>query len=197
MIRVLIADDHGIVRSGLTMLIERQADMQVASEAADGLEAVERALADRPDVAVLDVKMPELDGISAAQRIAEQRIAPVVILTAFSQRDLVERARDIGAMAYLVKPFQKHDLPPAIEMATARFAEIVALELEVRGMSERLEARKLIDRAKGVLMTQHSMSEPEAFRWIQRDAMDRRLSMRDVATRVLGDADEVSAPRSR
>ena len=118
-------------------------------------------------------------------QIAGQRIAPVVILTAFSQRDLVEQARDAGAMAYLVKPFQKHDLPPVIEMATARFAEIVALEGEVHGLNERLAARKLIERAKGVLMTQQGMSEPEAFRWIQRSAMDRRLSMRAVADTVL------------
>ncbi len=129
--------------------------------------------------------MPVLDGLQAAERIAGQRIAPVVILTAFSQRDLVERARDVGAMAYLVKPFQKHDLPPTIEMATARFAEIVALEGEVQDLGERLAARKLVERAKGVLMAQHAMSEPEAFRWIQRTAMDHRLSMREVADTVV------------
>jgi len=195
-LRVLIAEDEALIRLDLKEMLEEEG-YAVVGEAADGEQAVALAEALRPDLIFLDIKMPRLDGLAAAEQIAGQRIAPVIILTAFSQRDLVERARDIGAMAYLVKPFQKHDLPPAIEMATARFAEIVALELEVRGMSERLEARKLIDRAKGVLMTQHSMSEPEAFRWIQRDAMDRRLSMRDVATRVLGDADEVSAPRSR
>ncbi|MDQ3455201.1 MAG: response regulator [Actinomycetota bacterium] len=195
-LRVLIAEDEALIRLDLKEMLEEEG-YAVVGEAADGEQAVALAEALRPDLIFLDIKMPRLDGLAAAEQIAGQRIAPVIILTAFSQRDLVERARDIGAMAYLVKPFQKHDLPPAIEMATARFAEIVALELEVRGMSERLEARKLIDRAKGVLMTQHSMSEPEAFRWIQRDAMDRRLSMRDVATRVLGDADEVPAPRSR
>jgi len=195
-LRVLIAEDEALIRLDLKEMLEEEG-YAVVGEAADGEQAVALAEALRPDLIFLDIKMPRLDGLSAAEQIAGQRIAPVIILTAFSQRDLVERARDIGAMAYLVKPFQKHDLPPTIEMATARFAEIVALELEVRGMSERLEARKLIDRAKGVLMTQHSMSEPEAFRWIQRDAMDRRLSMRDVATRVLGDADEVPAPRSR
>ena len=195
-LRVLIAEDEALIRLDLKEMLEEEG-YAVVGEAADGEQAVALAEALRPDLIFLDIKMPRLDGLAAAEQIAGQRIAPVIILTAFSQRDLVERARDIGAMAYLVKPFQKHDLPPAIEMATARFAEIVALELEVRGMSERLEARKLIDRAKGVLMTQHSMSEPEAFRWIQRDAMDRRLSMRDVATRVLGDADEVPATRSR
>lgn len=195
-LRVLIAEDEALIRLDLKEMLEEEG-YAVVGEAADGEQAVALAEALRPDLIFLDIKMPRLDGLAAAEQIAGQRIAPVIILTAFSQRDLVERARDIGAMAYLVKPFQKHDLPPAIEMATARFAEIVALELEVRGMSERLAARKLIDRAKGVLMTQHSMSEPEAFRWIQRDAMDRRLSMRDVATRVLGDADEVPAPRIR
>ena len=129
--------------------------------------------------------MPVLDGISAAEQIVAERIAPVVILTAFSQRDLVERAREAGAMAYLVKPFQKKDLLPTIEMAVARFAELVALEGEVADLSGRLEARKLVDRAKSVLQTDHALSEPEAFRWIQRTSMDRRASMRAVAQAVL------------
>jgi two-component system, response regulator PdtaR len=133
--------------------------------------------------------MPKMDGIAAAAQIAGTRLAPVVMLTAFSQRDLIEKARDAGAMAYLVKPFQKRDLLPAIEMATSRFAEIKALEAEVSGLRERLEARKLIERAKGSLMSAHGMSEPEAFRWIQRAAMDNRTSMRAVADLVLsGDA---------
>jgi two-component system, response regulator PdtaR len=131
------------------------------------------------------VKMPRLDGISAAQRIAEQRIAPVVILTAFSQRDLVERARDAGAMAYLVKPFTKQDLVPAIEMAVSRFAELQMLESEVADLTERLETRKLVDRAKGVLQQQLDLSEPDSFRWIQKTAMDLRLSMRQVAEGVI------------
>jgi response regulator NasT len=129
--------------------------------------------------------MPKMDGITAAAQITEARIAPVVILTAFSQRDLIERARDAGAMAYLIKPFQKRDLLPAIEMVTSRFAEIRALEAEVGDLRERLEARKLIERAKGVLMSRHRMTEPEAFRWIQRAAMDNRRSMRSVAELVL------------
>jgi response regulator NasT len=133
----------------------------------------------------MDVKMPRLDGISAASRIAEQRIAPVVILTAFSQRDLVERAREAGAMAYLVKPFGKADLVPAIEMARSRFAEIRQLEAEVADLSERLETRKAVDRAKGILQESLGISEPDAFRWIQKTAMDLRLSMRDVAEGVV------------
>ena len=129
--------------------------------------------------------MPKMDGIAAAAQITGDRIAPVVMLTAFSQRDLIERARDAGAMAYLVKPFEKRDLLPAIEMAVSRFAEITALEKEVTGLRERLEARKLIERAKGALMTAHAMTEPQAFRWIQRAAMDNRTSMRAVAELVL------------
>ena len=149
------------------------------------LGAVERVTSLRPDLAIFDVKMPVLDGISAAERIAAERIAPVVILTAFSQRELVERARDAGAMAYLVKPFTKADLVPAIEMAVSRFAEIRALDTEVGTLRERLEVRKLLDRAKGILQTAHGMSEPDAFRWIQKTSMDRRLTMRKVAEAVI------------
>jgi response regulator NasT len=134
---------------------------------------------------ILDVQMPILDGIAAAERIASARLAPVVILTAFSQRDLVERAREAGAMAYLVKPFQKKDLLPTIEMATSRFSEIVSLEAEVTDLQGRLEARKIIERAKGVLQSEHGMTEPDAFRWIQKRAMDERQSMRALAERVL------------
>jgi response regulator NasT len=141
--------------------------------------------------------MPKMDGIAAAERIAGDRIAPVIILTAFSQRDLVERAREAGAMAYLVKPFQKKDLVPTIEMATSRFAEIVALEQEVGGLQERLEARKTVERAKGVLMTEHGMTEPEAFRWIQRTAMDRRTTMRAVAEAVLAAGFDLTADSGR
>jgi response regulator NasT len=134
---------------------------------------------------ILDVKMPVLDGIAAAEQIASERIAPVVILTAFSQRDLVERARDAGAMAYLVKPFTKEQLVPAIELATSRFSELSTLESEVADLTERLETRKVVERAKSLLMAQLSLSEPEAFRWIQKTAMDLRLSMRQVADGVV------------
>jgi two-component system, response regulator PdtaR len=157
----------------------------VVAEAADGETAVDRVAALRPDLAILDVKMPVLDGISAAERIAADRIAPVVILTAFSQRELVERARDAGAMAYLVKPFTKADLVPAIEMAVSRFTEIRALDSEVSTLRDRLEVRKLLDRAKGLLQSEHGMSEPQAFRWIQKTSMDRRLTMRKVAEAVI------------
>lgn len=182
--RVLIAEDEALIRLDLReMLVEEGFD--VVGEAADGEQAVQLATQLEPDLVICDVKMPKMDGIAAAAAIAGNRIAPVVMLTAFSQRDLVERARDAGAMAYLVKPFQKRDLLPAIEMATSRFAEIKALEAEVSGLRERLEARKLIERAKGALMTTHGMTEPEAFRWIQRAAMDNRTSMRTVAELVL------------
>ena len=187
-LRVLIAEDEALIRLDLKEMLEEEG-YAVVGEAADGRRAVELAEQLRPDLVFLDIKMPGMDGLQAAERIAGKRIAPVVILTAFSQRDLVERARDAGAMAYLVKPFQKHDLPPTIEMATARFAELVALETEVQELQDRMVVRKLVDRAKGLLMAQHEMTEPEAFRWIQRTAMDRRLSMREVATSVLADSD--------
>ncbi|HET7531888.1 MAG TPA: response regulator [Nocardioidaceae bacterium] len=182
--RVVIAEDEALIRLDLAeMLAEDGYD--VVGQAGDGERAVELAEELRPDLVVLDVKMPKLDGISAAQRIAEQRIAPVVILTAFSQRDLVERARDAGAMAYLVKPFGKNDLVPAIEMAVSRFAELQMLETEVADLTERLETRKLVDRAKGILQEQLDLSEPDSFRWIQKTAMDLRLSMRQVAEGVI------------
>lgn len=186
MLRVLIAEDEALIRLDLREMLEEEG-CAIVGEAADGEQAVALANELRPDLVICDVKMPKMDGITAAAQITGSRIAPVVILTAFSQRDLVERARDAGAMAYLIKPFQKRDLLPAMEMATSRFAEIRALEAEVTGLRERLEARKLIERAKGVLMSNHRMSEPEAFRWIQRAAMDNRTSMRAVAELVLSD----------
>ncbi|WP_274380490.1 ANTAR domain-containing response regulator [Nocardioides cavernaquae] len=182
--RVLIAEDEALIRMDLAeMLVEEGYD--VVGQAADGEQAIALAEELRPDLVVCDVKMPKLDGIAAAQRIAEQRIAPVVILTAFAQRDLVERARDAGAMAYLVKPFSRNDLVPAIEMAMSRFAELQALETEVGDLTERLETRKAVDRAKSVLQKDLGLSEPDAFRWIQKTAMDLRLSMRQVADGVL------------
>ena len=194
--RVLIAEDEALIRLDLKEMLEEEG-YDVVGEAGDGEEAVAMANRLRPDLVILDVKMPKLDGIAAAERIAGERVAPVVIFTAFSQRDLVERAREAGAMAYLVKPFQKKDLVPTIEMATSRFAEIVALEQEVGGLQERLEARKTVERAKGVLMTEHGMTEPEAFRWIQRTAMDRRTTMRAVADAVLAAGFDLTADSGR
>jgi two-component system, response regulator PdtaR len=182
--RVLIAEDEALIRLDLReMLIEEGYD--VVGEAGDGEAALRLAEQLRPDLVILDIKMPIMDGLTAAENIAGSRLAPVVILTAFSQRDLVERARAAGAMAYLVKPFQKSDLVPAIEIAAARFAEMTALESEVASLADRLETRKLVERAKGALMTTYSMTEPQAFRWIQRTAMDHRMTMRDVAERIL------------
>lgn len=186
-LRVLIAEDEALIRLDLREML-REEGFDVVGEAADGEQAVALAEELSPDLVICDIKMPKMDGIAAATQITDKRIAPVIMLTAFSQRDLIERARDAGVMAYLVKPFEKRELLPAIEMATARFAEIKALEQEVGGLAERLEARKLIERAKGALMTKHKLTEPEAFRWIQRAAMDNRTSMRDVASLVLAEA---------
>ena len=182
--RVLVAEDEALIRLDLVEML-REEGYEIAGEAADGEQAVKLAGELRPDLVIMDVKMPKMDGIEAASTIAGERIAPVVILTAFSQRELVERARDAGAMAYLVKPFAKHDLVPAIEVALSRFAELHALEVEVAGLTDRLETRKLIDRAKGLLMANQGLTEPEAFRWIQRTAMDRRTTMKAVAEAVV------------
>jgi len=184
--RVVLAEDEALIRMDLAEMLGEEGYV-VVGQAGDGATAVSLVEELRPDLAIFDVKMPVLDGISAAQRVATQRLAPVVILTAFSQRELVERARDAGAMAYLVKPFQKRDLLPAIEMAVSRFAEIVQLDGEVADLRERLEVRKLVDRAKAALQKAHGFSEADAFRWIQKTSMDRRLSMRAVAEAVLGD----------
>jgi len=190
-LRVVIAEDEALIRMDLAeMLAEEGYD--VVGQAADGERAVELVTSLRPDLAVFDVKMPKLDGISAAEQVARERIAPVVILTAFSQRELVERARDAGAMAYLVKPFGKSDLVPAIEMAVSRFAELSQLEREVADLTERLETRKVVDRAKSVLQERLSLTEPEAFRWIQKTAMDLRLSMRAVAEGVISNGPAIS-----
>jgi AmiR/NasT family two-component response regulator len=182
--RVLVAEDEALIRLDLVEML-REEGYEVVGEAGDGEEAIKLAGELKPDLVILDVKMPKLDGIEAAAKITGDRIAPVVILTAFSQRDLVERAREAGTMAYLVKPFAKRDLVPAIELAVSRFAELQALEAEVAGLTDRLETRKTIDRAKGLLMTHQGLSEPDAFRWIQRTAMDRRTTMKAVAQAVI------------
>jgi response regulator NasT len=184
--RVVIAEDEALIRVDLAEMLQEEG-YEVVAEAGDGETAVKLAEEHRPDLVILDVKMPVLDGISAAERIAEERVAPVLILTAFSQRDLVERAREAGAMAYLVKPFSKSDLVPAIEMAVSRYSEIITLEAEVADLTERFETRKLVDRAKGILQTTFGMSEPDAFRWIQKTSMDKRVTMRDVAELVIAE----------
>jgi response regulator NasT len=189
--RVLIAEDEALIRLDLAEML-REEGYDVVGEAGDGQEAVDLALSLRPDLVIMDVKMPRRDGIDAAAEIAEKRIAPIVVLTAFSQRDLVEKARDAGAMAYLVKPFSVSDLIPAIELAVSRFGEFAALEREVADLSDRLATRKLVERAKGVLQAKHTMTEPEAFRWMQRAAMDRRTTMKRVAEVVLETLDEQS-----
>lgn len=187
--RVVIAEDEALIRLDLKEMLEEEG-YSVVGEAGDGQQAVELAREHKPDLVILDVKMPVLDGISAAEKITEESIAPVLMLTAFSQRDLVERARDAGAMAYLVKPFSKSDVVPAIEMAVSRFAELKALEGEVADLSQRLETRKLVDRAKSILQTDYGLSEPAAFRWIQKTSMDRRLSMQQLAEALIEDAEE-------
>jgi len=181
-IRILVAEDEALIRMDLVeMLIE--AGYEVVAEASDGVQAIELAQLHKPDLAILDVKMPILDGISAAEKIIA--IAPVLMLTAFSQRELVERARDAGVMAYVVKPFSIGDLVPAIEIAISRHLQMRSLADEVADLHERLETRKAIDRAKGILMQALNLSEPEAFSWIQRAAMDRRLTMKQVAEAVI------------
>ncbi|MFY7898381.1 MAG: ANTAR domain-containing response regulator [Candidatus Planktophila sp.] len=181
--RVLVAEDEAIIRMDVVATLA-EAGLDVVAEAADGEEAVKLALELEPDVVVMDIKMPKLDGISAAEKITEKKI-PVVLLTAFSQADLVSRAAEAGALAYITKPFKPADLVPAIQIALARNEEIVALEQEILDLSERLETRKLMDRAKGLLMSKMKLSEPEAFRWIQKASMDRRLSMSQVAKAVI------------
>ena len=183
-LRVVVAEDEALIRLDLVEMLT-EAGYEVVGQAGDGEAAIAITEKEKPDLVVMDVKMPKLDGISAAERIANQRIAPVVILTAFSQKDLVQRARDAGAMAYLTKPFTIEDLMPAIELAVSRFQEIKQLDAEVTDLQEQLKARKLIEKAKGILMKNLNISEPEAFKWMQKTAMDKRRSMTDVAQLVM------------
>jgi two-component system, response regulator PdtaR len=191
-LKVLVVEDEALIRMDLAEMLTEEGYV-VAGEAGDGEQALELARRLHPDLVIMDIKMPKMDGITAATSIVEERVAPVVMLTAFSQRELIEQARDAGAMAYLVKPFARHELVPAIELAVSRFAEKRALEDEVATLSERLETRKVVDRAKGLLMTRQQMTEPEAFRWIQRTAMDRRTTMKAVAEAVV---EGLATPRS-
>ncbi len=182
--RVVVAEDESLIRLDIVEIL-RDAGFDVVGEAGDGETAVALATELRPDLVVMDVKMPKLDGISAAERLGKDRIAPVVLLTAFSQKELVERASEAGALAYVVKPFTPNDLLPAIEIALSRYAQIIALEEEVSDLAERFETRKLIDRAKGILNEKMGLTEPEAFRWIQKASMDRRLTMNEVAKTIV------------
>jgi two-component system, response regulator PdtaR len=189
---VVIAEDEALIRLDLREMLEEEGYV-VAGEASDGEAAVKLADELRPGLVIMDVKMPGLDGISAAERITADQVAPVIILTAFSQRDLVQRASEAGAMAYLIKPFTKADLVPAIEVAVSRFAEIAALNAEAASLRDRLEVRKLLDRAKGALQDGRGMTEAQAFRWIQKTSMDRRQTMRAVAEEVLAEAEQPAA----
>ena len=184
----MIAEEETLIRMDLAEML-RESGYEVVAEATNGEEAIRLAKELRPDLSILDVKMPKIDGITAAETIVE--ISPVLMLTAFSQKDLVERAVDAGVVAYVVKPFTINDLLPAIEIAITRHAQMLALRSEVIDLAERLESRKLIDRAKGILMQAMKLSEPDAFKWIQRTAMDRRVSMKEVAQAVI---DPASAP---
>jgi len=185
--RVVIAEDEALIRLDLKEMLEEtgEGSYVVIGEASDGDSAVQLAAELKPYLVIMDIKMPVLDGISAAGQITERRLAPVVILTAFSQRDLVQRASTAGAMAYLVKPFTKAELIPAIEIAVSRFAELNALQSEIGDLRDRLAMRKLLDRAKGVLQATRGMTEPDAFRWIQKTSMDRRMTMRAVAQELI------------
>ncbi len=181
-IRILVAEDEALIRMDLVEMLQG-AGYEVVAQASNGQEAVDLALVHKPDLAILDVKMPVLDGISAAEKIID--VAPVLMLTAFSQKELIDRARDAGVMAYVVKPFTIGDLIPAIEIAISRHLQMSVLTAEVADLHDRLETRKLIDRAKGILMKALNLPEPEAFSWIQRAAMDRRMSMKAVAEAVI------------
>ena len=183
-LRIVVAEDEALIRLDLAEMLE-ELGYDVVGEASDGEQAVALVNEHKPDVVIMDVKMPVLDGLSAAEQIGKERIAPVIMLTAFSQKELVERARDAGVMAYIVKPFTQADLAPAVDIATSRWAELKALEGEIADLGERLETRKAVDRAKGILMTRLKLSEADAFRWIQKTAMDRRLGMREVAEAVI------------
>jgi len=183
-IRVVIADDESIIRMDLKTLLEEMGHV-VAGEAADGQKALELARSLRPDVVIMDIKMPVMDGLDAAKIIAEEKIAPVVLLTAYSQKDLIERAKQAGVFGYLVKPFQESDLMPAIEIALSRYLEVQDLETTVGDLENKLETRKLVDRAKGILMDKRKMSEAEAFRLIQQQSMNQRKSMREIAEAIV------------
>ena len=187
--RIVVAEDEALIRLDLVEMLQ-EVGYDVVGQASNGEEAVEAAVEQRPDVVIMDVKMPVMDGLSAAEEIGAKRLCPVIMLTAFSQTELVERARDAGVMAYIVKPFTAADLAPAINIALSRWSELKELEKDVADLSEALETRKAVERAKGVLMKKLKLSEADAFRWIQKTAMDRRLGMREVAEAVISGIDK-------
>ena len=187
--RILVAEDEALIRLDLAEMLA-EAGYEVVGQASNGEQAVEMAKEVKPDLVIMDVKMPVMDGITAAEEIGAAKICPVVMLTAFSQTELVERARDAGVMAYIVKPFTAADLGPAIDIARHRWTEMKALEGEIADLGERLETRKQVDRAKGILMKKLKITEADAFRWIQKTAMDRRLGMREVADAVISGMDK-------
>jgi len=182
--RVIIADDESLIRMDLREMLTNQGYL-VVGEVADGRSAVNQARELRPDIIIMDIKMPDMDGIEAAKTLTEERIAPVVLLSAYSQRDLVQRAREAGVIAYLVKPYREEELAPAIEVALARFQEFKELEAQVTDLQQALETRKLVDRAKGILMDKQGLTEAEAFRKIQKMSMDNRKPMKDVADAII------------
>ena len=182
--RVVVAEDEAIIRLDLKEMLEEEG-FEVVGEASDGEAAIRLAGEQKPDLIIMDVKMPGMDGLAAAERIRDENLGAVLILTAFSQRDLVQRAAEAGAMAYLVKPFQKSDLMPAIDIALARYGQLQALRGETESLEEQLETRKVVDRAKGLLMDEHHLNESSAFGWIQRRAMQERVTMRAVAERIV------------
>jgi response regulator NasT len=183
-LRILIADDESIIRLDLKNILEGMGH-KVIAEASDGSTAVDIARRNGLDLAILDIKMPEMDGLDAAKIITEEKICPVLLLTAYSQQDLIDRAKEAGVFGYLVKPFKEADLLPAIEIAISRYGEMSALEKEVGSLQEKIETRKIVDRAKGILMDKHSMSEADAFRWIQQQSMNTRKTMREIAEAVI------------
>ena len=194
--RILVAEDEAIIRLDLAEMLT-EAGYDVVGQASNGEQAVTMTRDLAPDLVIMDVKMPVLDGITAAERIGAERICPVVMLTAFSQTELVERARDAGVMAYVVKPFTAADVTPAIDIALSRWGELKALESEIADLGDRLETRKAVDRAKGVLMTKLKITEAEAFRWIQKTAMDLRKSMREVAEGVIDHSKSGKGPKGK
>ena len=193
--RVLVVEDEALIRLD-TVETLREFGFEIVGEAGDGEQAIAMAADLKPDVIVMDVKMPKMDGITAAEKIQELRI-PVVLLTAFSQKELVDRASEAGAMAYVVKPFTPTDLLPAIEIALSRHSQLIALEAEIADLNERFETRKLVDRAKGLLNEKMNLSEPEAFRWIQKASMDRRLSMQEVALTIIDQLGQPAKPETK